>query len=105
VSFVFSGSEKSTLLALYEDPKAPLHGLGRRFPLPEISPDDWYAGLRERFERCGIAIERERWSRDPPPRQVGVVSSPRTACVSMRLEVRICRATSRSWKMRGSRTA
>ncbi len=36
VSFVFSGSEKSTLLALYEDAKAPLHGLGRRFPLPEI---------------------------------------------------------------------
>jgi len=60
VSFVFSGSEKSTLLALYEDPKAPLHGLGRRFPLPEISPDDWYAGLRERFERCGIAIERDQ---------------------------------------------
>lgn len=58
VNFVFSGSEKSTLLALYEDSKAPLHGLGRRFPLPEISPDDWYAGLRERFERCGIAIER-----------------------------------------------
>jgi hypothetical protein len=60
VSFVFSGSEKSTLLALYEDPKAPLHGLGRRFQLPGISADDWYAGLRERFERCGIAIERNQ---------------------------------------------
>ena len=58
VNFVFSGSEKSTLLALYEDAKAPLHGLGRRFALPEISRDDWYSGLRERFERCGIAIER-----------------------------------------------
>ena len=57
VNFVFSGSEKSTLLALYETSKAPLHGLGRRFLLPEISRDDWYAGLRERFERCGIAIE------------------------------------------------
>jgi hypothetical protein len=60
VNFVFSGSEKSTLLALYEDPKAPLHGLGRRFPLPEIRPDDWYSGLRERFERCGIAIDRNQ---------------------------------------------
>lgn len=58
VNFVFSGSGKSTLLALYEDAKSPLHGLGRRFPLPEISRDDWYSGLRERFERCGIAIER-----------------------------------------------
>ena len=35
-----------------------MHGLGRRFRLPEISRDDWYSGLRERFERCGIAIER-----------------------------------------------
>ncbi|HTA13188.1 MAG TPA: hypothetical protein VK765_07175 [Solirubrobacteraceae bacterium] len=58
VNFVFSGSEKSTLLALYEDAKAPLHGLGRGFPLPEISHDDWYSGLRERFEHCGVAIER-----------------------------------------------
>lgn len=57
VNFVFSGSEKSTLLALYENPKAPMHGLGRRFLLPEISRDDWYAGLQARFERCGIAIE------------------------------------------------
>jgi hypothetical protein len=60
VNFVFSGSEKSTLLALYEDAKAPLHGLGRRFALPEISHDAWYSGLRERFERCGITIERNQ---------------------------------------------
>lgn len=63
VNFVFSGSEKSTLLALYEDSKAPLHGLGRRFPLPEISREDWYSGLRERFDHCGIAIQTDQLQR------------------------------------------
>lgn len=57
VNFVFSGSEKSTLLGLYKDPGGPLHGLGQRFHLPEISRDAWYSGLRERFDRCGVAVE------------------------------------------------
>lgn len=60
VNFVFSGSEKSTLLGLYEDPKGPLHGLGQRFHLPDISRDDWCSGLRERFTQCGLAIGPEQ---------------------------------------------
>lgn len=56
VSFVLSGSEKHTLLGLYHDAEAPLQGLGRRFQLPEISRDDWCAGLAQRFARAGVGI-------------------------------------------------
>jgi hypothetical protein len=59
VNFVFSGSEKSMLLGLYEDPNGPLQGLGQRFHLPDISRDDWCSGLRERFHRCGVAAAPE----------------------------------------------
>ncbi len=60
VNFVFSGSETHTLLALYEDRQGPLHGLGMRFPLPEISRDDWSAGLRQRFDTAGIPVDAEQ---------------------------------------------
>ena len=56
VAFVFSGSEKHTLVALFETPEAPLHGLGIRRSLPPISRDDWLAGLRDRYAQAGIAI-------------------------------------------------
>ena len=56
VNFVLSGSEKHTLLGLYHDAEAPLHGLGRRFQLPEISRDDWCAGLARRFAQAGVGI-------------------------------------------------
>jgi hypothetical protein len=56
VSFVLSGSVKHTLLGLYHNAEAPLHGLGKRFPLPEISRDDWCAGLAQRFSRAGVDI-------------------------------------------------
>ena len=56
VNFVLSGSEKHTLLALYDDTDAPLHGLGMRFELPEISWDDWCAGLAARFAQASIMI-------------------------------------------------
>jgi hypothetical protein len=57
VSFVFSGSEMHTLAGLYEDKNAPLHGLGRRFPLPIIARDDWCKGLARRFSHAGIDID------------------------------------------------
>ncbi len=57
VNFIFSGSEKHTLLGLYDDADAPLHGLGRRFPLPEISRDDWCSGLARRFASAGVEID------------------------------------------------
>jgi hypothetical protein len=31
-----------------------------RFPLPEISRDDWCAGLHERFDTAGIPVESPR---------------------------------------------
>lgn len=57
VNFVFSGSEKHTLLGLYDAVDAPLHGLGRRFRLPEISRDDWCSGLAQRFAHAGVSID------------------------------------------------
>jgi hypothetical protein len=57
VNFVLSGSEKHTVRALYDDPEAPLHGLGKRFPLDAISTDDWLTGLRRRFTGAGVDVE------------------------------------------------
>ena len=56
INFIFSRSEKHTLLGLYDAADAPLHGLGRRFPLPAISRDDWCSGLAQRFASAGVQI-------------------------------------------------
>jgi hypothetical protein len=57
VAFVFSGSEKHTIAALFETPEGPLHGLGIRRALPPISRDDWVTGLGDRYAQAGIAID------------------------------------------------
>jgi hypothetical protein len=59
VAFVFSGSEKHTLAALFDTPEAPLHGLGIRRSLPPISRDDWVTGLADRYAQAGITIDTE----------------------------------------------
>lgn len=59
VAFVFSGSEKHTVAALFETPDAPLHGLGIRRSLPPIGRDDWVTGLINRYDQAGIAIDAD----------------------------------------------
>lgn len=60
VNFVLTGSEKHALLALYDEHDAPLHGLGIRFQLPEISRDDWVLGLRARFDQAEIQVDSDQ---------------------------------------------
>lgn len=57
VNFIFSGSEKHTLTGLFETPDTPLHGLGVRYFLPEITSDDWVNGLRDRYAMAQLRVE------------------------------------------------
>ena len=59
VAFVFSGSEKHTIAALFDTPESPLHGLGIRRSLPAISREEWVIGLEDRYAQAGITIDTE----------------------------------------------
>jgi hypothetical protein len=53
---ILAGSEESAARELRE-PGRPLTALGEEFALPEIGPEDWIVGLRERFDEAGVEIE------------------------------------------------
>lgn len=55
INFVITGSAKHAIDGLYKE-GAPMHGLGKRINLPEISRDDWVAGLADRFSSGGLTI-------------------------------------------------
>lgn len=59
ISFVLTGSEVSTVKALFEGPDAPLMGVLRPLPLPGIDDEVWQEGLTTRYGSCGLRIERE----------------------------------------------
>jgi hypothetical protein len=60
VSFVLTGSEVSTVRALFEGPGAPLIGVVRPLPLPAIDDEVWQEGLTARYRSCGLAVAREQ---------------------------------------------
>lgn len=56
LTFIFAGSEKTTVAALFR-PEGPLGWVGLRQELPEITLDQWKAGLRPRFTKAGLEID------------------------------------------------
>lgn len=55
IVFVFAGSEETAVRELRE-PGKPLAAVGSEFILPEISPEDWRPGLRDRFAEGKVEI-------------------------------------------------
>jgi hypothetical protein len=54
--FVFAGSHDTALETLFAHGR-PLHVLSDRCPLPPIAPDDWIAGLKDRFTEGGVECD------------------------------------------------
>jgi hypothetical protein len=60
VSFVLTGSELSTVKALFEEPGGPLVGVVRKLSLPVIDDQVWQDALTARYRSCGLGIAREQ---------------------------------------------
>lgn len=58
VSYVFAGSEKSAMKAIFA-PDQPLHHVGERYQLPPIPKDAWREALPKRFAADGRRLEVE----------------------------------------------
>jgi hypothetical protein len=56
ILFLLAGSEESAVEALRQDGE-PLAGIGQEYELPDIAPEDWIVGLRERFAEAGVGVE------------------------------------------------
>ena len=54
VSYVFSGSRKSLLKGMFEDPEAPFFGFAESMALERIAPSELLLHVRGRFEASGM---------------------------------------------------
>lgn len=63
VSFLFAGSMEHLMRDIFGENKRPFSNFGGFYDLPPISADDWEAGIRERLDRDGCAIERSALER------------------------------------------
>lgn len=57
LSFIFAGSEASTIETLFKK-EGPLGFVGLRHELPEIELDQWDEGLRPRFAAANLSVDR-----------------------------------------------
>lgn len=55
-SYVFLGSKQSLMESIFADPNSPFYEFGFKVPIHEISPQDWMAFIRGKFEETNLGI-------------------------------------------------